>query len=82
MDIASRISFGNEEGYEILCSVDEDFESKDLDPTVTVPDGDAQEVAFTGSLFWYLRWWSGVEGSGGTGRGGEMVDDEALLFGQ
>ena len=82
MDVASRIGFGNEEGCEMSCSVDEDLESKDLDTAVIVADRNTQEVASTGGLVRYVAWWSGVEGRGGSGRGAEVVDDETLLLGQ
>lgn len=38
MDVASRIGFGNEEGCEMPCSVNEDLESKDLDTAAIVAD--------------------------------------------
>ena len=78
MEVASRIGLGDEEGYEVLGGVDEDFESKYLDSFVIVMDGDAQEMAFTSSLFWFLTWWSGVKGRGRSGWGGEVVKGKAL----
>lgn len=47
-----------------------------------VRDGDAEEVAFAVGLFWLLTGGSGVDGGAGGGRSGEMVDCEALVFGQ
>lgn len=82
VEVASRIGFGDEEGYEVLGGVDEDFEGEDLDSLVIVMDGDAQEMTFASSLFWFLPWWGGVEGRGRSGRGGKMVDKEALRFRQ
>ncbi len=70
VQVASRIGLGDEEGYEVLGGVDEDFEGENLDTFVIVMDGDAQEMAFTSSLFWFFSWWSRVEGRGKSGWGG------------